>query len=217
MSTARTTTLAVIGVLAAAGLAAEIPPPAAQIAAAVQAAPEDRRDGAEVLGYDTAGALTVLRKGSNELICLADKPGDEKWSVACYHRSLEPFMKRGRELPAQGVKGEERMKRRWQEAEDGKLAMPEKPAVLYVLDGDGFDAATGQVKNGALRYVVYIPGATPESTGLPLNPQSEGGPWLMFPGTPGAHIMITPPAPAPPAPPAPPVPPTPPPAKPPGS
>ena len=127
MSTARTTTLAVIGVLAAAGLAAEIPPPAAQIAAAVQAAPEDRRDGAEVLGYDTAGALTVLRKGSNELICLADKPGDEKWSVACYHRSLEPFMKRGRELPAQGVKGEERMKRRWQEAED------QNPALVRML------------------------------------------------------------------------------------
>jgi hypothetical protein len=212
MRTARITTLAVIGigVLAAAALAAEIPPPAVQIAAAVQAAPEDRRDGAEVLGYDTAGALTVLRKGSNELICLADKPGDEKWSVACYHRSLEPYMKRGRELPAQGVKGEERKKRRWKEAEEGKLQMPEKPAALYVLDGDGFDAATGKVKNGSLRYVVYTPYATAESTGLPLNPQSEGGPWLMFPGTPGAHIMISPPAPAAPAPPAPPTPPTPP-------
>jgi hypothetical protein len=193
MSTARSTTLAVIGVLAAAALAAEVSPPAAQIAAAVLAAPEDRRDGAEVLGYDAAGAVTVLRKGTNDLICLADRPGDDEWSVACYHRSLEPFMKRGRELEAQGVKGEERMKRRWQEADAGTLAMPKTPAALYVLNGSGFDAATGKVKDAYLRYVVYTPWATQETTGLPLEPLSEGGPWLMFPGTAGAHIMISPP------------------------
>ena len=63
MSTARTFTLATIGILAATALLAEAPPPAAQIAAALLAAPEDRRDGAEVLGYDAAGAVTVLRKG----------------------------------------------------------------------------------------------------------------------------------------------------------
>ena len=107
-----------------------------------------------------------------------------------------PFMRRGRELAAQGVKGEERMKQRWQEADAGKLEMPKTPAALYVLNGGGFDAATGKVKDGVLRYVVYTPWATPESTGLPLEPQSEGGPWLMFPGTAGAHIMISPPEPA---------------------
>ena len=175
--------------------AATAPPSEVQIAAALQAAPEERRAGAKVLGYDAAGTLKVLREGANGLICLADDPRDDDWSVACYHESLEPFMRRGRELAAQGVKGEERIKRRWKEAEEGKLEMPKKPAALYVLDGEGFDPATGQVKNGLLRYVVYTPWATPESTGLPLEPQSEGGPWLMFPGTPGAHIMISPPAP----------------------
>jgi hypothetical protein len=133
-----------------------------------------------------------LREGTNDLICLADKPGDDKWSVACYHQSLEPFMQRGRELEAQGVKGEERMQRRWREADEGKLAMPKTPATLYVLSGSGFEATTGQVKDPYLRYVVYTPWATPESTGLPLNPPAEGGPWLMFPGTAGAHIMINP-------------------------
>ena len=173
----------------------ELPAPAVQIAAAAQAAPEDRRAGATVLGYSTleSGSLaTVLRQGTNDLVCLADQPGDEKFSVACYHQSLEPFMKRGRELEAQGVTGDERMKRRWQEADAGTLAMPKAPATLYVLTGTRFDSATGKVVDPYLRYVVYTPYATQELTGLPLSPPGPGGPWLMFPGTAGAHIMITP-------------------------
>jgi hypothetical protein len=39
--------------------------------------------------------------------------------------------------------------------------------------------------------VVYVPYATPESTGLSTTPGTA--PWLMYPGTPGAHIMISPP------------------------
>ena len=77
----------------------------------------------------------------------------------------------------------------------GTLAMPEKPATLYVMTGDGFDAASGTVTNGFLRWVVYTPWATTEETGLPAAPTGPGAPWLMFPGTAGAHIMITPPLP----------------------
>lgn len=181
---------------ACAGAAAESRPPEEQISAAVLAAPEDRREEARVLGYDPAGVLVELREGTNDLVCIADKPGDETFSVACYHASLEPYMRRGRELAAEGISGEERMKRRWQEAEEGTLAMPDKPATLYVLSGSAYDATTGSVTDSYLRWVVYTPWATPESTGLPLNPQAPGAPWLMFPGTAGAHIMITPPKPA---------------------
>jgi hypothetical protein len=146
-----------------------------------------------VLGYDDKGAVVPLRAGTNDLICLADKPGDEGFSVACYHVSLEPFMKRGRELVAQGVRGEERMKRRWQEADAGTLEMPKKPATLYVLTGKGYDPATSKVDDAYLRFVIYTPYATQETTGLPLSPSAPGAPWLMFPGTAGAHIMIDPP------------------------
>ena len=173
-----------------------LPPAAEQIAAALLAAPEDRRPGAEVLGYvasDGRVEVQVLRKGTNDLVCLADKPGDENWSVACYHNSLEPFMRRGRELEAAGVTGDERMKRRWAEADAGTLAMPKTPATLYVLSGKSFDAASGKAIEPYLRYVVYTPYATQATTGLPLSPPGPGGPWLMFPGTAGAHIMITPP------------------------
>ncbi len=164
-----------------------------QIAGALQAAPEDRREGAKVLGYGASGALQVIRPGTNDLECTADEPGDDRFSAACYHASLAPYMARGRELASQGVTGQPRLDQRWAEAKAGQLAMPDGPATLYVLTGSGFDATTNTVSDPYLRYVVYIPGATAESTGLPLAPTTDGGPWIMFPGTPGAHIMINPP------------------------
>ncbi|MFN7933368.1 MAG: hypothetical protein U0R19_08585 [Bryobacteraceae bacterium] len=170
---------------------ATIPPAAEQIAGAVQAAPKDRRDGAEVLGFSPEGKLVTLRKGTNDLVCLADNPNLENFEVDCYHKDLEPFMARGRELAAQGVKGMDRHKMRWKEVDDGKLAIPKQPRMLYVLTGKSFDAATGTVAEAYLRWVVYVPYATPESTGLSTKSSNE--PWLMYPGTAGAHIMISPP------------------------
>ena len=167
-------------------------PPAEQIAAAILAAPKDRRDGATVLGYNDKGAVVTLRKGSNDLICLADDPAAKGISVACYHKDLDPFMARGRELNAQ-YKGKERHEQRWKEVDDGKVKMPREPRMLYVLTGTSFDTAKGELADSYLRWVVYTPYATPESTGLTTKSGSE--PWLMYPGTAGAHIMISPPQP----------------------
>lgn len=166
-----------------------------QIAATIQAAPEEMREGAAVLGYGTDGKLTELRKGTNELICLADDPKDTRFSAACYHKDLEPFMARGRELAAQGIAGGARNENyRWKEIKEGKLKMPKEPRMLYVLSGKSYDAATGKVIDGSVRWVIYVPYATAESTGLSTK-SKRGEPWLMDAGTPGAHIMITPPAP----------------------
>jgi hypothetical protein len=165
----------------------------AQVASAVLAAPAESRDGARVLGYDAEGKLVTLRQGSNELVCLASNPKDTRFSVACYHKDLEPFMARGRELAAQGITGGERNEKyRWKEIKEGKLAMPKEPRMLYVLSGKGYDAASGTVTEGSLRWVVYVPYATAESTGLSTKPK-RGEPWLMDAGTPGAHIMLSPP------------------------
>ncbi len=172
---------------------ASAPMPAAdQIASAIQAAPEDMREGAAVLGYGADGKLTELRKGTNQLICLADDPKDTRFSAACYHKDLEPFMARGRELAAQGVAGGARNENyRWKEVQEGKLKMPREPRFLYVLSGKGYDAASGKVIDGALRWVIYVPFATAESLGLSTK-SKRGEPWLMDAGTAGAHIMITP-------------------------
>jgi len=172
--------------------AAEIPPAQVQIAGAVLAAPEELREGAAVLGYKEAGKMSTLRAGKNEMICLASDPAKPTFNVACYHKDLEPFMARGRELLAQGVTGPKRNDVRFKEVEDGKLAMPKAPRTLYVLTGKSFDPATSKVQDSYLRWVIYVPFATPESTGLSTK-GSDNAPWLMSPGTAGAHIMINPP------------------------
>jgi hypothetical protein len=166
-----------------------------QIAAAVQAAPEDDRADCTVMGYDRDTVLVTLREGSNSLICLADDPRRSGFQVVCYHKDLEPFMSRGRSLRTEGKTSQEIFDIREQEAKAGTLMMPEQPTTLHLLEGkEGhFDEASGEVKNANYRYVVYIPWATSESTGLPLKPMVEGGPWIMDPGTHRAHIMITPP------------------------
>ncbi len=162
-----------------------------QIATATLSAPEHERDGATVYGYSSEGELTTLREGTNDLICLADDPARRGFSVACYHKSLEPFMARGRELKEAGKSADEIFEIREEEAKSGDLEMPER-ALLYVLTGQ-VNETTQEVENTHLRYVFYIPFATAESTGLPLAPPGQGGPWIMNPGTHRAHIMITPP------------------------
>ncbi|GAA4454431.1 hypothetical protein GCM10023189_20870 [Nibrella saemangeumensis] len=174
-----------------------VPSPEAQIKAAVLAAPADKRDGAMVYGYNAGKEFVVLRKGTNEMVCLTDDPDKKGLSVSCYHRDLDPFMKRGRDLQKQGKTAQEIMDMREKEVKAGTLKMPKQPSTLFAYsakDGD-FDTATGEVKDGYLRYVVYIPYATAESTGLPLKPESPGMPWIMDPGTHRAHIMINPPPP----------------------
>nr|WP_250419151.1 MULTISPECIES: hypothetical protein [Pontibacter] len=172
-----------------------IPAPEIQIKAAVLAAPSDKRAGATVYGYNQKGEFTQLRKGTNEMICLADNPKQKGFSVSCYHRDLNPFMARGRELRKAGKAAQEIFAAREKEVKSGKLKMPGQPTTLFVYTAsdDDFNAATGEVKNGYLRYVVYIPFATAESTGLPLKPEGPAMPWIMNPGTHGAHIMINPP------------------------
>ena len=172
---------------------AAIPSKEVQIKAALQAAAPQFRDGAMVYGYDERGQFVVLRPGTNKLICLADDPAMKGFSAACYHQDLEPFMARGRELAAQGKKAVEITKIREEDVKSGKLKMPDR-GVLNVTTGK-HDAATGEVTELYTRYVVYIPYATPDTTGIPLAPATPGGPWIMDAGTHRAHIMINPPKP----------------------
>lgn len=162
-----------------------------QIRLAVQAAPASLRDSATVQGYDAQGRFTTLRRGSNEMICVAPNPAAEGLEVACHHRDLEPFLARGRELTAQGVTGERRTRVRWDEIANGTLRLP-RGTVHAILTGSSFDSVTGQIREPYLRWVIYTPNATGRSTGFSEIPTGPGQPWLMFAGTPGAHVMISP-------------------------
>ena len=169
------------------------PSPQRQIAAAVSTMPANLRANATVLGYNASGKLVTLRKGSNDMICLADDPAQKMFHVACYHRSLEPFMARGRELHARKASREAIDSIRLADVKGGRYAMPSKPAALYqyFAPRDSVNRETGVVKGASYLYVVYMPYATPATTGLPAAPL-EGGPWIMYPGKPWAHIMIEP-------------------------
>ena len=162
---------------------------------ALMAAPDELKEGASVYKVSPKGELVVIRQGTNDLVCLADDTEQKGLNVSCYQKELEPFMARGRMLKLEGKSFQEIFDIREKEAKEGKLKMPGQPSALYVYTAqDGqFNVSTGDVTKGYLRYVIYIPYATAETTGLPLTPSAPGMPWIMDPGTHRAHIMINPP------------------------
>jgi hypothetical protein len=175
----------------AAPAARAIPPAEQQIAAAVLPLPANMRSAAAVLGYTPDGKLGKLRAGTNGMTCLASDPKAAQFHVACYHESMEPFMARGRALRASGVKDPDVDSTRFREIAAGTLKMPTHPAALYSLTGGTFDAAAGTATGARALFVVYMPGANTATTGLQEQPV-VGAPWIMFPGTPKAHIMFVP-------------------------
>lgn len=167
------------------------PSAAAQIAAAVSPLPEQQQATARVLGHDAHGKLVVLRQGSNDFTCIADDGVSKQYHVACYHKSLEPFMARGRELHAMNKSREAIDSVRGADIKAGRYSMPSRPAALYqyYASRDSVDASS--VKGASYLYVVYTPYATAKTTGITENP-IDGGPWIMYPGKPWAHLMIAP-------------------------
>ena len=183
--------------LAASALGAQqqdVPSPAEQIALAVQAAPLPFRDAATVFGYNSAGQLVRLRAGSNNIICLADDPAVPNFHVSCYHRSLEPFMARGRELRARpgGATSEQVDSIRARDITGRRYRIPDRSMLYQIFaPSDSVDVRNGRVHSPSYLHVVYLPYATADNTGLSTDP-ARGTPWLMYPGKPWAHIMIGP-------------------------
>jgi hypothetical protein len=170
-----------------------VPTPAEQIALAVLPAPLSLRDGATVMGYNRQGQLVRLRAGNNGIICLAADPRETRFHTSCYHSALEPFMARGRAIRARHGSNREILDSiRLADIRAGRLRMPQR-SVLYQIfaERDSVDARTARVRSPSYLHVVYLPGATSESTGLTTD-ALRGTPWLMYPGTPWAHIMIVP-------------------------
>lgn len=182
--------------LAACGTAAPAsgqPSPADQVARAVLAAPESLRGGATVLGYGGSpregDPLTTLRQGDNGIICLADDPADDRFHVACYHESMDGYMALGRRLRAAGESREAILSARQSAIDAGELKPPS--AALWSLTAETeIDPAAGVPSEARRLSVIYVPYAGAADLGLPTRPDGDS-PWLMLPGTPWAHIMIS--------------------------
>ncbi len=159
-------------------------------ALAVLPIPEADRAAATVLGYED-GALVTLHEGTGAFICMTDNPSDERFQVLCYHKSLAPYMERGRELRTEGISGKAGIEKRWEEIDAGTLDMPRHPAALHQLFGKDPAAVTLENADSLSRLtVIYMAYITAEDSGL-LGQPSRGEPWLMYPGKPTAHVMIS--------------------------
>jgi hypothetical protein len=161
--------------------------PESIIAAALLPLPEDLRAGATVVTYDPAtGARKVLREGTNALVCQPKDPTDG--FTRCYNKALTPR----RDLEAK-LRAEKKSDKEIREAIEaatkaGTIKAPSYGMMSYRLSSDD-----GRIKR---LWVMSVPNATPESIGVSTVSQrdaalkGEGLPWLMLPGTPGAHVMI---------------------------
>lgn len=156
------------------------------IAKALSPLPEDLRADATVYTYDeTTGERITLKEGTNHVEC---RPTDAEGFTRC-----NPIYLRGRndltaKLRAQGLEGDA-LTAAVQEAEDEGRIAPRRFGSLSYRRFDTPDRIQ-------YLFVVSLPGATPEELGMPTGPQrnnalaGKGTPWMMRPGTPGAHLMI---------------------------
>lgn len=122
----------------------------------------------------------MLRQGTNQLICRADTPAPG-FAVYCHHKDMDALFTRLEQLAATGTPEAERRDLAAAEVTSGKLK---------VLVGGTVYRLIGSSAHTALPIVdVYLPNATPESTGLSAEPNNYR-PWLMWAGTPVAHVML---------------------------
>jgi hypothetical protein len=170
------------GLLLAGTPALEVKRAEQQIHESLMALPEALRADATVIGYDDAGKRVTLEKGNNGMTCWADdpKPGsDEPFYVLCFPESLRPLFERNQELKDQ--KASNRREVLEAEMKSGKIKMPDM-AIRYTLRGQLFVEALPLT-------VIHVPYMTAPGTGLSDKPDPFR-PWLMFPGTGMAHIMV---------------------------
>lgn len=164
-----------------------------QIDRAVLAAPETLREGATVLGYGGSSRagdpLTVLRAGSNDVICLADNPERDGFHVACYHESLDPFMVLGRRITAAGGDRAAVLAARYAALEAGEIEAPSAALWSLSASADVDPTTEGAADDERRLSVLYVPNKDADDLGLPTRPDGDS-PWLMLPGTPWAHVMI---------------------------
>jgi hypothetical protein len=156
------------------------------VAQATLPLPDDLRAGATVYTYDKAtGERKILRQGTNQVECM---PRGEDGFTWCYNKVTGPRRDYAAKLRAQGKDDKAIQVAMADATKNGTI--PEQPfgVMSYRL--------YGKRDRIQLLWVLSVPGATPESIGVTTASAREdalelrGTPWLMLPGTPGAHIMI---------------------------
>jgi len=158
-----------------------------QITEAVSPLPKELRAGATVVTYDpSTGDRKVLRPGTNSIECQPKNPADG--FIRCYHESIAPRQAMEAKLRAQKKSDKEIQAAITAATKDGTLKPPVPGSMSYRLTN----------KDGVIKrlWIVSVPYATPETIGVSTASQRDAAlkghplPWMMLPGTAGAHIMI---------------------------
>ena len=158
-----------------------------KIAEAVAPLPADLQADATVYTYDPdTGDRITLRQGSNQVECQPPNPASE--NTICQNVLGATQRDLSAKLRAEGKSGQEIQAAIAAAREAGDIPERAFGQMSYFLRHND-----QQIK---LLWVMSVPGATPESIGVSTQSQrnnalaGQGRPWLMRPGTPGAHIMI---------------------------
>jgi hypothetical protein len=157
-----------------------------EIAKAVLPLPEDLRAGAAIYVYDENGDRKILRPGSNMVECMPKNPEDG--FTRCYNKITADRRDLQVKLKAKKMSRQEIAAAMEQATKEGKIKAPPYGLINYRYSDDD--------KRIKLLWIMSVPNATPEMVGVSTVSQREaalkgkGLPWMMLPGTPGAHIMI---------------------------
>jgi hypothetical protein len=154
----------------------------AQIAEAVSPLPDSLRAGASVVSYDARGNPQVLRAGTNSVVCHPDVVTAPGFFVRCHHKALAPQRDMEAKLFSEGKQPADVQATVQAAIKAGTLTAAPAGTMEYVRTGETREKST-------VLWVMMMPNATGESTGL-STAESPTAPWLMFAGTPGAHIMM---------------------------
>jgi len=176
-------TMTAVSLFAVTAMAQTVDP---RVAEALKPLPDDLKAGATVVAYDAAsGARQVLRQGTNQIEC---QPKAEDGFVRCYNKILAPRRDLEAKLHAQKKSDAEVAAAVAEGQKAGTIPRPQFGTMSYRYSDDP--------KRIKLLWVMSVPNATPESLGVSTTSQRDaalkgaGQPWMMLPGTPGAHIMI---------------------------
>lgn len=153
---------------------------AEKIADASRSAPQQLVADATFLDWpeEPGGEFRVLREGSNGWKCLPDFPGDSNYAPECFDDEWFAFLKAyltGERPSTQRIGLSYMLNARWAVSNTDRAATQPTP--------------DNQWHEGGSHLMLVVP--DPEMLEwFPTEPTPEGGAYVMFAGTPYAHLMI---------------------------
>ena len=145
------------------------------IRSATAAGPRSISEHAAVMAADASGKMVPLRPGTNGWTCVPDEPNSPGLDPMCIDKN--------------GME--------WVKAWMAKAPKPTNsaPGLIYMLEGgsdisatDPFATKTDHYVSSPAHYMIMWP-YDAKSTGLSTTPKKTGT-WIMWAGTPYAHLMI---------------------------